>query len=232
MADVDASGSLISTNYAVIPLLNTAETEGGEEEIFTDQNFVGSQQVAGTFASQMGRRFVLAKAGVTSENDITYAFIRSAGLIKAALPVGETNGGAKNLPASIPYPVTLLAGDQVIAMVNTASDREVGLSVACSNGEYHIFSVTPSGAGEQELTSIITGLSLGSTLQGRIITHMFCMGGNNTANFSSPVYILDGSGVPIGAVNPVDPLTNSGTFEYPCRVAVALNSRAVFRTDA
>lgn len=232
MADVDASGSLISTRYGVIPLLNTAETEGGEEEILTDPNFVGSSQVAGTYASQLGGTFVLAKAGITSENDITYAFIRSAGQIKAALPVGETNGGAKELPASLPYPKTMVAGDQVIAMVNAASDREVGLSVACSSGEYHIFSVTPSGAGEHELVSILTGLSLGQTLQGRVITHMFCMGGNNTANFSSPVYVLDGSGVPVGAVNPIDPLTNSGTYEYPCRVPVALNSRAVFRTDA
>jgi len=57
------------------------------------------------------------------------------------------------------------------------------------------------------------------------------MGGNNSANFSSPIYIVNGSGVPIGSVTANDPAVDSGTYE-PCRAAIQLNSRAVFRTDA
>ena len=36
MADVDAFGQLIMTNGAVVPLLNTAQTEATEEEVTTE----------------------------------------------------------------------------------------------------------------------------------------------------------------------------------------------------
>lgn len=230
MADVDGFGQLVMTNGSVVPLANTAQTEGTEEEIQTDANFVGSAQNAGTYATQTLGAATVAFAGISTENDTTYAFVRSAGKIKLACPVSGLNGGA-GLPGRLPYPKTLVSGDQVVVMANATSDREVGLSVACSNGEYHVFSVTPSGAGEHELTSVLTGLGIGETLQGRTVTHAFAMGGNNAANFSSPIYIVNGSGVPIGSVTPNDPAVDSGNFE-PCRAPIALNSRAVFRTDA
>ncbi len=230
MADVDSYGQIVMTNGQVIPLANTAQTEAQEEEIQTDANFVGAAQNAGTYAAQTLGSQVVAFAGANAENDMTYAYVRSAGRIKIALPVSGLNSGS-GLPGRLPYPKQLVSGDQVIAMANAVSDREVGLSVACSNGEYHVFSVTPSGAGEHELVSVLTGLSIGETLQGRTVTHAFAMGGNNSANFSSPIYIVNGSGVPIGSVTANDPAVDSGTYE-PCRAQIALNSRAVFRTDA
>ena len=57
------------------------------------------------------------------------------------------------------------------------------------------------------------------------------MGGNNSANFSSPIYFVNGSGVPIGSVTPNDPAVDTGTYS-PCKAVIALNTRAVFRTDA
>jgi len=230
MADVDAFGQLVMTNGAVVPLLNTAQTEASEEEITTDSNFVGSSQSAGTYATQTLGSATVSFAGVSAENDATYAFVRSAGQIKIALPVGGLNSGY-GLPARLPYPKTLVSGDQVIMMANATSDREVGLSVACSNGEYHCFAVTPSGSGEHELVSVLTGLGIGETLQGRTVTHAFAMGGNNSANFSSPIYIVNGSGVPIGSVTANDPAVDDGCFK-PCMAMIQLNSRAVFRTDA
>lgn len=230
MADVDSYGQIVMANGQVIPLANTAQTEGSEEEIQTDANFVGSAQNAGTYAAQTLGSQVAAFAGTNAENDVTYCFVRSAGKIKLALPVSGLNSGT-GLPGRLPYPKQLVSGDQVVQMANAASDREVGLSVACSNGEYHCFSVTPSGSGEHELVSVLTGLGIGETLQGRTVTHAFAMGGNNAANFSSPIYIVNGSGVPIGSVTPNDPAVDSGTYE-PCRAVIALNSRAVFRTDA
>jgi hypothetical protein len=230
MADVDASGQLVMGNGAVIPLFRADLAEAAEEEIFTDSNFVGSAQNAGTYATQTLGNAVVAAGGVSAENDMTYAFIRSAGTIKLAVPVSGLSSGM-GLPAALPYPKRLVSGDQLIAAANATSDREVGLSVACTNGEYHVFSVTPAGAGEHELVSVLTGLGIGETLQGRQLSHAFCMGGNNSANFSSPVYIVNGSGVPIGSVTPNDPAVDTGTY-HPCRAAIQLNSRAVFRTDA
>ena len=230
MADVDCFGQIVMANGSVIPLLNTAQTEGGEEETTTDQNFVGSSQSAGTYATQTLGNVNAVAAGITCENDTTYAFVRSAGKIKLALPVSGLNGGS-GLPGSLPYPRALVSGDQVVTMANAASDREVSLSVACSNGEYHVFAVTPSGAGEHELVSVLTGLGIGETLQGRMVTHAFSMGGNNAGNFTSPIYVVNGSGVPIASVTQNDPAVDSGTYEI-CRAQIALNSRAVFRTDA
>lgn len=230
MADVDAFGQLIMRGGGVVPLLNTAQTEASEEEIQTDSNFVGSSQSAGTFATQSLSSATITAAGISAENDMTYCFIRSAGKIKAALPVSGLNSGAQ-LPAPLPYPKTLVSGDQAVGMANATSDREVSLSVACSNGEYHVFAKTPSGSGEHELVSVLTGLGIGETLQGRTVTHAFSMGGNNESNFSSPVYFLNGSGTPIGSVTPNNPATDSGYYST-CVVPIALNTRAVFRTDA
>lgn len=230
MANVDAYGQLIMTSGGVVPLANTGLTEATLDELATDSNFVGSNQNAGTFATQTLSSQVIAAAGITAENDIAYAFIRSAGTIKAALPVSGVNGGA-DLPAALPYPKRLASGDQVMVMANAVADREVALSVACSNGEYHVFSVTPAATGEHELISVLSGLSLGETLQGRTITHAFAMMGNNQSNMVSPIYIVNGSGLPVASVTPSDPLVDSGFF-VKCVTSVALNSRAVFRTDA
>lgn len=232
MADVDAFGQLILKGGSVCPLARTDIAEGSEEEIFTDNNFVGSQQTAGTFVTQTLASHTVVSAGITAENDMTYCVVKSAGKIKLALPVSGLNGGA-GLPAPLPYPKTLVAGDQVIALAEAAASRDVSLSVACSNGEYHVFAVTPSGAAlaGHELVSILTGLSVGQTLQNRTVTHAFCMGGNNAGNFSSPVYFLNGSGTPIASVTPNDPAVDSGKYE-PCFAPIALNTRAVIGTDA
>jgi hypothetical protein len=235
MANVNCYGSVISNRGNVVPLTNAATTEATQDEIRTDASFVGSVQVFGTFATQQHGNFVMARAGLQAENDFTWAYVQSAGKIKAAIPIGGgtgTSGGNCGLPAPMPYPKQIASGDSIQVMVNAGTDREAAVSVACSNGEYHVFSVTPSGSGEQEFTSILDGQSLGLTLQGLTITHIFAVAGANDAELTSPVYVLDGSGVPIGSVG-----FNAGagdcaaTFE-PCRIPVALNSRMVFRTDA
>jgi len=230
MASVDSYAQLTMRGGAVVPLANTALTEATEDEIQTDANFVGSSQAAGTFATQSLPNPVVMSAGVSAENDVTYAYIRSAGKIKLALPVSGLSSGM-GLPAALPYPKALVSGDSVIVMANTTSDRQVGLSVACSNGEYHCFQVTPAATGEHELVSVLTGQSIGETLQGRTVTHAFAMGGNNATNFSSPIYFLNGSGTPIASVTPNDPAVDTGRFES-CMAQIALNTRVVFRTDA
>ena len=230
MANVDSYAQLTMRGGQVVPLANTATTEATEDEIQTDSNFVGSAQPAGTFATQSLSSPILLAGGVSAENDVTYAYIRSAGKIKAALPVSGLSSGM-GLPGALPYPKQLVSGDSVIVMANATSDREVGLTVACSNGDYHCFSVTPSSTGEHELVSVLTGQSIGETLQGRTVTHAFAMGGNNAANFTSPIYFLNGSGTPIGSVTPNDPAVDTGLFQV-CMAQIALNTRVVFRTDA
>jgi len=233
MANVNCYGSLISTRYTTVPCLNTATTEATKDEVFTDSNYVGSAQTVGTFASQQFGNFVLAKAGIIAENDMTWAYIESAGTIKAALPMGSgLAGGGAGLPGPLPYPKQLLPGDSLQVMVNAVSDREASVAVACTSGEYHIFSVTPSGSGEQEFVSILDGQGIGTTLQGRVISHWFALSGNNDAELTSPVYLLDGSGVPTDSVGFSSSGGSVGVNFQPCRANIMLNSRLVFRTDA
>ena len=230
MANVDSYAQLTMRNGAVVPLANTALTEATEDEMLTDANFVGSAQAAGTFATQSLQSATVMMGGVSAENDVTYAYIRSAGKIKLAVPCSGLSSGM-GLPGRFPYPKNLVSGDSLVVMANAVADREVGLSVACSNGEYHCFSVTPSGAGEHELVSVLTGQSIGETLQSLTVTHAFAMGGNNASNFSSPIYFLNGSGTPIGSVTPNDPAVDTGLYQS-CVAQIFLNTRVVFRTDA
>lgn len=230
MADVDATGQLVGTKGNVIPLFNAAMTEASQEEIKSDSNFIGSAVSAGTYGDQLPQGFAVAAAGITAENDVSYAFVRSAGAIKLALAVGGTGLAGAGLPSPVPYPKQLAAGDQVIVMAQASATREVSLSVATSNGEYHVFAVTPSGSGEHELISVTTGQGIGTTLQGRNLTFAFSMGGANNSYFTSPIYILNGSGVPTGSVTPTDAATGPGVFQR-CNSRIELNSRAVFRTD-
>ena len=235
MANVNCYGSTISSRGGVVPLHNSATTEATQDEIRTDADFVGSVQVYGTFATQQHGQYVCAQAGLQAENDFTWAYVQSAGKIKLALPIGGgagTSGGNCGLPAPLPYPKAIASGDSIQVMVNAGTDRDAAVSVACTNGEYHVFSVTPTGAGEQEFVSVLDGQSLGLTLQGRTISHWFAVAGANDTELESPVYVLDGSGVPIGSVGFTAGAGDcAGTFE-PCRVPVALNTRMVFRTDA
>jgi len=233
MANVNCYGQLVSPRGGIIPLLNTSQTEASEEAVGTDLNYVGSVQAVGTFGTQQPGGFTIAKAGIIGENDVTYAFIQSAGKIKMGLPMGTgIAGGAQGLPAPVPYPKALAAGDTCVVMLNAVTDRESAVTVACTSGEYHVFSVTPSGSGEQEYVSVLDGQGIGLTLQGRTISHWFATSGNNDAELTSTPMLLDGSGIPIGSVG----FTSSGGAKaavfQPTRTPIALNSRLVFRTDA
>jgi len=235
MANVNCYGSVISSRGAIVPLHNSATTEATLDQIQTDADFVGSAQTFGTFATQQHGNFIAARAGLQAENDVTFCYVQSAGKIKLALPIGGgagTSGGNCGLPAMLPYPKQIASGDSVQIMVNGSSDRQAAVSVACSSGEYHCFEKTVSGAGEQEFTSVLDGQSLGLTLQGRVITHIFAVAGANDAELESPVYVLDGSGVPIGSVAFTAGAGDCAATFQPCRIPVALNSRMVFRTDA
>jgi hypothetical protein len=229
MADVDSTGVLVSTRFHVIPLANTAQTEGSLEEIKSDANWTGTSQSAGEYGPTFGP-YVVAAAKISAENQVSYAFIRSGGAIKAALPVSKTCRGGGPYP--LPKPVNLAAGDQVVMVANTSSDREVSLSVCCASGRYAIFTVTPSGAAQNELIHCISGQSLGQTLQGETIISAFVSSeGSEEVISGAGVYVVDGSDRVVGSVAATDTIHEAAVFQST-RIPVLLNSRAICQTDA
>lgn len=235
MANVQSYGQLIGSRGQVIPILNTATTEATLDEVRTDGTWTGSAQVVGTYADQMGN-FTLVAGGWIPETDSTYNFIRSAGTIKCVLPQGSgKDGGCSPLPGPIPYPKALASGDQLMVMCNSVTDREASVAVACSSGEYHVFAVTASGASTglgHEFVSVLTGESIGTTLQGRLMTHWYAYSGNNDAELTSSVMLVDGSGVAFGSLG----FTNSGgstacNFAASGGLPISLNTSLRFTTD-
>ena len=230
MADVDCSGFVTGTRTQVVAVLNTAQTEGSEEETKTDSNVYGSAETLGTFASQTGR-FICNGGVVTAENQASYAYVKSAGEIKMVIQSGHTARYTAH-SRNAPYPKELLAGDQLITMANTSTDREAALCVATNQGNYHVFSVTPTGAAANQLVSILTGNSIGQTLQNQTVTHAYLLTEASEEIISAAgCYILDGSGVPIGCIPATNPTQAVGAW-YPVSIPISLNTTAVVRTDA
>jgi len=231
MATVDVTGFLVGTDGFIIPLLDTAQVEGTESEIQTDVNYTVAAQGAGQYATQSGRRFVATQGLMTAENQMQYCYILGlGGNIAGAMPVGKTS--VSNAPLPLPYPVPMTSGMSVRGMANTATDREVCLTVATNRGRYHVFSATPTGLGEFTLTSIITGQNLGQTLQGETITHAFVSAdGQNNIISGAGIYILNGAGTVVGAVAAED--TQLGVCKWSkVNVPIGLSFQAVVRTDA
>lgn len=231
MADVDASGFVTSTRGQVIALLNTAQTEASEEETKVDSNVYGAADSVGTFASQVSPSWTCNGGLVTCENQTTYAYIKSAGQIKMIVQGGKTSRS----PAAVyraPYPKKLLAGDQFITMANTATDRECALCVATTAGNYHVFAVTPTGAAANVLVSILTGNTLGQTLQGQRVSHCYFMTeGAEEIISGTGCYALDGSGVPVACIPATNPTKGVGRW-LAISFPVTLNTTAIVRTDA
>ena len=233
MANVNTYGTCLDRRGRVVPLANAATTESTLDEVLTDASIVGSAQSLGTYADQLGN-FMVTRGGISFETDSTYNYVRSAGIIKGVFPQGSNkDGGTSPLPAPVPYPFRLASGDQLMVMANAITDREASLAVACTNGEYHVFAITPSGSSDfHEFKSVLTQNGIGETLQGRTVSHFYAYAGNNDAELTSMVNFLNGSGVSIGTVG----FTNSGgstscTFAPSGGIVIALNTRVGFSTD-
>jgi len=233
MANVNTYGTVKDRRNRIVPLANAATTESTLDEVKTDSSIVGSSQSLGTYADQLGN-FQVVSGGISFETDATYNYIRSAGIIKGVLPQGSNkDGGTSPLPSVVPYPFRLASGDQLMVMSQPITSREASLTVACTNGEYHVFSVTPSSSNDfHEFLSVLTSNGIGETLQGRSVAWFYAYSGNNDAELTSMINFLNGSGVSIGTLG----FTNSGgshacVFQPSGGIPIALNTRVGFSTD-
>ena len=100
----------------------------------------------------------------------------------------------------------LQAGDTIQVMANTAADREVALSLITNAGVHAIFSATPSGAGNNDLTHILSGQGLGASLTNqRIISHFVTSVDDQKIASGGGVFYLNDRGLPIGGTVATNP---------------------------
>lgn len=193
-------------------MLNTGEsvalsstfTDGTESEL-TTSGVVGtgggiSATSIGTFADGKIITAILqppmSSGGSDGNGFVAYAYIARRGAIQACLPVGEL--GVYSEPTQMAF--RLQAGDtiRVLTVYSAAQKRIAALNVVTAQGTNAIFSVTPTGAGTNNLTHILSGQSFGESLQGqRVIVH-YANNREQALSAGSQVYYLNDRGLPKG----------------------------------
>jgi len=227
-------------------MLNTGEsvalsstfTDGTESELKTS-GVVGtgggiSATSIGTFADGKTITSILqppASSGGSDGNGfVTYAYIARRGAIVACLPVATL--GVYSEPS--PMMFRLQAGDTIrcLTAYSAAQKRQVSLNVVTSTGTNAIFSVTPTGAGNNDLTHILSGQSFGESLQGQTVNMHYTTAKEQALSAGSQVFYLNDRGLPKGGCVMVNPDNLQMQANAAGLVAVALNDVARTVTSA
>jgi hypothetical protein len=191
------SAQLMLSDGSSVNMLSTL-TDGTEGEVQTSAVVSAgggvSAQSIGTFAE--GKAITQIIQPFTAVTKIVYAYISRRGEILKILPI------ASGVVATQPYPcnVVLQAGDTIRALtIASASARNCAYNVVTASGVNAIFTVTPSGAATNELTHILTGQSIGSSLQGQRIVSHFCNSTDGAKYRGGSVLVLNDRGLPVGS---------------------------------
>lgn len=225
MASVACSGTLFCADGTIIPVYKSDLTEGTEEEVKTYDNYSVTAMSVGTYAQG---KTVIASSPIMCLNGAAYAYLLRQGKIIQIYPVGVNSSGNVASLASIPTcnAVTLMAGDKLQVMANSATDREAALSVYTNQGVSHIFTVTPSGATTNNMVSILTGNNIGDTLQGQVVTKAWLTSIDGTKIISGAgVMVADDRNTVVGAVSSTDP-SLAQVLASPCAIPIGLNYQA------
>lgn len=219
---VVVTGTLYCSDGTTIPILNASMSNGTSAEVLTNTAYSVVASSVGTYAAG---KTVIASSPIVGTNTVSWAYLLRRGQIIQTYPVGSA--GMTNMAY---YPlcnsVTLMAGDQLICMPNSASDREAALVCYTSAGNNHIFSVTPSGAATNALTSIITGQSIGDTFQGQTIVKAFLTSVDGIKITSGGgVYVVNDKGVPVGGISATNQQSTPVNYSM-CSIPVNLNFSA------
>jgi hypothetical protein len=182
--------------------MNTTMTEGTASELQTSTTYSVSAVSIGTYAE--GKVITQIMQPPSAPNGIAYAYVNRRGEILCALPVAKE--GVQSQPCPMPFAFTLQAGDTIQVMANTAADREFAYSVICNDGVHAIFAGTPSGAGNTDLTHILSGQGLGASLTNKaIVAHWATSVDGSKLTSGGGVFVLNDRGLPIGGTAATNP---------------------------
>ena len=226
MANVTVHSTLMLNTGELVDLSATL-AEGTEGEVTTSTTYSVSAVSLGQFAD--GKTITSVLLPVTAPNGVSYAYIDRRGEIAALLPVaidGEVRmpGGALGF--------TLQAGDTVRCLASTAASRVFAYSVKTNQGVCAIFSGTPSGSGNTDLTHIKSGQGLGTSLVGQSIVMHGATSVDGSKLSSGGVLILNDRGLPVGGVPAVDPGNQQPSMTNMGGAQISLNFVARVTTNA
>lgn len=224
MATNTVVGILLAADGRKIPL-KTEIAEGTESNLTTDTVYSVSAQQIGDYMSGA----TITHGLVSTGNGCAYAYILRQGLVEAIVPISILGVGGE-IPA-LCKPVTLMAGDKLRVMNNTAADREATLMTYTNQGVERIFIVTPSSGATNELVDLQTGNSIGDTLQNQIITRAAFTSVDGLKIETQGAYIVDSINNIVGSVPVNNPIIYQ-TIMTPCKMPVGLNFKAQFLTNA
>lgn len=180
--------------------LSSTMTEGTETELQTSTTYSVAATSLGQFAD--GKTITSIIMPPTAPNGIAYAYIDRRGEIATCLPVGID--GQRFAPGG-GLGFRLQAGDTLRVLANTAANRTFAYSVITNQGVHAIFSGTPSGAGDTDLTHIKSGQGVGTSLVGQSIVSHYATSVDGSKLSSGGVLILNDRGLPVGSCMATNP---------------------------
>jgi len=227
MANVTVKAQFMLSDGELVSMSGTL-AEGTEGELQTNTTYSTTAVSLGQFAN--GKTLTTIVQPPSAPNGIAYAYIERRGAIVCILPVAVE--GVQSKPCSMPVPVTLQAGDTLQVMANTASDREFAYSVITNRGVHAIFVGTPSGAGNTDLTHVLSGQSIGQSLTGQSIVRHFATSVDGSKLSTGGVLCLNDRGLPVGGCSATKPATLQPELNALGGYAVNLNFVARVTTSS
>lgn len=200
MANVTVKAQLMLASGELVSMSGTL-AEGTESELLTSTTYSTSATSLGQFAN--GKVITQLVQPPTAPNGIAYAYIERRGAIVCVLPVAIDGVQAEG--CAMPFSFPLQAGDTLQVKANTSASREFAYSVITSNNVHAIFTGTPSGAGNTDLTHILSGQSIGQSLTGQTVVSQMATSVDGSKLSSGGILCLNDRGLPIGGVSGTNP---------------------------
>tara|TARA_Y100000361_G_scaffold84725_1_gene75083 strand:- start:9 stop:722 length:714 start_codon:yes stop_codon:yes gene_type:complete len=228
MADVKTYGILYCSDGTEIALLNAATAEstaiGAASFVNLQTSTINNYNVS---AADVGTAYpgktIVASTPLQAENGVAAAYVLRAGQIINVLPVAKA-GIVNDSKIMLMTGTQLQAGDKIMIKPLAAATRIISFAVYTQQGQYHIFEAKPTGAGDVSLVSIMTGNSLGDTLQGQNIvkSYVTSIDGAKLSSSAGGVLVISDKNEIVGAQVATSPLLAQPMFEA-CNMPVGLN---------
>lgn len=228
MASVSVQASFRLNTGEVIDF-KTTMVEGTETELVTSTDYAVSATSLGQFAN--GKVITQITQPVTSVNGISYAYVDRRGEILCLLPVAVA--GIVSEPV-VPYgSFSIQAGDIIRVMASTAASRLFSYNIITTGGVHAIFTGTPSGAANTDLTHLKSGQGLGQSLTNQVIGRQFATSVDGSKlDSGGGVYVLNDRGLPVGNCQAIDPSNLQPAMNMMGGASIQLNFVARVTTNA